>query len=114
MEVFNMDIIYESCAGIDVHQDNVVACVLIGPLTSTRPKKEVKKFDTTTKGLIDLRNWLVQCQCEAVAMESTGIYWKPVWHILVDSLNLILANPQKIKIFLVIRPIKRMQNGLLN
>nr|WP_321292478.1 IS110 family transposase [uncultured Trichococcus sp.] len=92
-----MEYIYESCAGLDVHQDNVVACVLYGPLTSTRPKKEVRKFDTTTYGLKILKEWLLGFKCEAVAMESTGIYWKPVWHVLQDDFHLILANPRKIK-----------------
>lgn len=53
-----MEIIYECCAGLDVHQNNVIACVLKGPLTSTRPKKHLKKFDTTTKGLSALHEWL--------------------------------------------------------
>jgi len=92
-----MEIIYECCAGLDVHQDNVVACVLKGPLTSTRPKKHLKKFDTTTKGLLALHEWLTEFSCEVVAMESTGIYWKPIWHILQGNFELILANPYKIK-----------------
>lgn len=92
-----MEYIYESCAGLDVHQDNVVACVLYGPLTSTRPKKEVKKFDTTTHGLNYLKEWLLGFKCEAVTMESTGVYWKPIWHVLQDDFHLILANPRKIK-----------------
>lgn len=92
-----MEIIYECCAGLDVHQNNVVACVLKGPLTSTRPKKHLKKFDTTTKGLLALHEWLTEFSCEVVAMESTGIYWKPIWHILQGNFELILANPYKIK-----------------
>lgn len=55
-----MEIIYECCAGLDVHQNNVVVCVLDGPLTSTRPKKHLKKFDTTTKGLLGLQNLIVK------------------------------------------------------
>ena len=92
-----MEIIYECCAGLDVHQNNVIACVLKGPLTSTRPKKHLKKFDTTTKGLLALHEWLTEFSCEVVAMESTGIYWKPIWHILQGNFELILANPYKIK-----------------
>lgn len=92
-----MEIIYECCAGLDVHQNNVVACVLDGPFTSTRPKKHLKKFDTTTKGLLGLHEWLTEFNCEIVAMESTGIYWKPIWHILQGSFDLVLANPYKIK-----------------
>lgn len=92
-----MAIIYECCAGLDVHQDNVVACVLTGPLTSTRPKKEVQRFHTTTSGLLALKEWLSSFGCQAVAMESTGVYWKPIWHMLQDDFHLILANPRKIK-----------------
>ncbi|HEM4051650.1 TPA: IS110 family transposase, partial [Streptococcus suis] len=46
-----MDVLYQSCAGIDIHQANIVVCILHGPLTSTRPKREMATFDTTTKGL---------------------------------------------------------------
>lgn len=92
-----MDIIYKSCAGIDIHQDNVVVCVLYGPLTSTRPKREERRFDTTTQDLKLLNAWLQSFNVEAIGMESTGVYWKPVWRALVDDFELILANPQRIK-----------------
>lgn len=92
-----MEYVYESCAGLDVHQNNVVACVLHGPLTSTRPKKEEKRFDTTTSGLSALKEWLSSFDCQVVAMESTGVYWKPIWHVLQADFQLILANPRKIK-----------------
>ena len=92
-----MEIIYECCAGLDVHQNNVVACVLKGPLSSIRPKKYLKKFETTTKGLLALHEWLSEFDCDIVAMESTGIYWKPIWHILQGNCDLVLANPYKIK-----------------
>ena len=92
-----MEYVYESCAGLDVHQNNVVACVLHVPLTSTRPKKEEKRFDTTTSGLSVLKEWLSSFDCQVVAMESTGVYWKPIWHVLQADFQLILANPRKIK-----------------
>lgn len=92
-----MEIIYECCAGLDVHQNNVVACVLKGPLSSTRPKK----FETTTKGLLALHEWLSEFDCDIVTMESTGIYWKPIWHILQGNCDLVLANLYKISFILL-------------
>lgn len=109
-----MEIIYECCAGLDVHQNNVIACVLKGPLTPTRPKKHLKKFDTTTKGLLALHEWLTEFSCEVVAVESTGIYWKPIWHILQGNFKFVLANPYKIKNILGQKRIKKTQVGLLN
>lgn len=92
-----VNVIYTSCAGLDVHQATVVACLLHGKLTSTRPKKELKTFETTQKGLSQLAEWLTGFDCQAVAMESTGVYWQPIWHVLEDRFPLILANPQRIK-----------------
>ena len=92
-----MDILYESCAGIDVHQAMIAVCVLHGPLTSTRPKYEERRFDTTTAGLKDCRDFLMSFHVQAVGMESTGVYWKPVWHALANDFELILANPAHMK-----------------
>ena len=78
-----MDVLYPCCAGLDVHKDSVVAAVRLaadGPA-----KTEVRTFDTTTPGLLALSAWLAECGCTHVAMEATGIYWKPVWHILADG-----------------------------
>jgi len=91
-----MDAILERCAGLDVHQETVVACVLFGKL-DRRAKKETKTFGTTTKELLQLHDWLLTHQCTDIAMESTGVYWKPVWNILEGEFNLILANAQRIK-----------------
>lgn len=92
-----MDAIIESCAGLDVHRDIVVACVLAGELEK-KPKKEIKEFATTTKGLIELLDYLVEKKCTHVAMESTGVYWKPVWNILeAGEMELLVANAKKIK-----------------
>ncbi|MGT2844916.1 IS110 family transposase [Streptococcus hongkongensis] len=92
-----MDIIYESCAGIDVHQAMIAVCVLHGSLTSTRPKCEERRFDTTSAGLSECRDFLLSLKVQASGMESTGVYWKPVWHALVDNFELILANPAHMK-----------------
>ena len=92
-----MDAILQCCAGLDVHQETVVACVLAGPL-DYKPRKEIKTFGTTTPELLILADWLEQQECSHVAMESTGIYWKPVWNILeAGTFQLILANAQRIK-----------------
>lgn len=92
-----MDFIYESCAGIDVHQSNIVVCVLHGPLTSTRPKREEARFDTTTAGLKECRDFLQSFNVQACGMESTGVYWVPVWSALCQDFELILAQPAHMK-----------------
>ena len=91
-----MDAILERCAGLDVHQETVVACFLYGPLDQ-KPVKEVETFGTTTKELLRMQDWLVSRECKEVAMESTGVYWKPIWNILEESCTLTLANPERIK-----------------
>jgi transposase len=91
-----MDAILERCAGLDVHQETVVACVLKGPLDK-KPQQEIHTFGTTTKELLRLHDWLQEHECTHVAMESTGVYWKPVWNLLEDTFELLLANPQRIK-----------------
>jgi len=91
-----MDAILERCAGLDVHQETIVACVMFGPLDK-RAKKEIRTFGTTTKELLQLQDWLAEYNCTDVAMERTGVYWKPVWNILEGSFHLWLANPQRIK-----------------
>ena len=91
-----MDAILERCAGLDVHQDNVVACFLSGALDK-RPSKEIETFGTTTKELLRLQDWLAERECSHVAMESTGVYWKPIWNILEGACQLTLANPTRIK-----------------
>jgi transposase len=91
-----LDAILERCAGLDVHQETVVACVMYGSLEK-KPKQDIQTFSTTTKGLLELHDWLHQFQCTHVAMESTGVYWKPVWNLLEDSFTLILANAKRIK-----------------
>jgi len=92
-----MEAVLECCVGLDVHQETVVACIVFGPLEH-KPKKEIRTFGTTTPELLTLADWLEERKCSHVAMESTGIYWKPVWNILeTGSFQLILANAQRIK-----------------
>lgn len=92
-----IEAVLERCAGLDVHQETVVACILTGAL-SEAPKKELQSFGTTTKELIELGNWLVSSGCSHVAMESTGVYWKPVWNVLeAFDFEMLLANAHHIK-----------------
>ncbi|AJY73726.1 IS110 family transposase [Paenibacillus beijingensis] len=91
-----MDAILERCAGLDVHQETVVACVLSGPL-DRKPSKEIRTFGTTTKELLNLLDWLTESACTHVAMESTGVYWKAIWNILEGHFTLLLGNPRKIR-----------------
>jgi len=91
-----MEVLYPRCAGLDVHKDSVVAGVRLA--TNGPVKTEVRTFDTATPGLLALSTWLAECGCTHVAMEATGVYWKPVWHILADGdLTLILANAAHVK-----------------
>jgi transposase len=90
-----MDIVYARCAGLDVHQKTVVACArLPGPGGVTH---EVRSFGTSTRELLELADWLTDRGCTHVAMESTGVYWKPVWHILEGNFELLLANAMHIR-----------------
>ena len=91
-----MEAIVERCCGLDVHQATVVACLLVGP-ADAKPRKEVRTFGTTTSALEALREWLVSTGCTQVGMESTGVYWRPVYTILEEKLELIVANARQIK-----------------
>ena len=91
-----MEVLHPHCAGLDIHKDTVVACVrhMVGGTV----KREVRTFKTTTKDLMALSEWLSAERCTDVAMEATGIYWKPVWHILADGdFKLMLANAAHVK-----------------
>ncbi len=91
-----MEVLYPRCAGLDVHKDTVVAGVRLAAAGAATT--EVRSFDTTTPGLLALSNWLAEQGCTHVAMEATGVYWKPVWHILSDGdFTLILANAAHVK-----------------
>src|SRR4051812_1057723 len=91
-----MEVVYTHCCGIDVHKAMVVACV-IAPGASGQPQKEIRTFGTLTDELLGLRDWLTETGCTHVAMESTGVYWKPIWNLLEGSFDLLLANAQHIK-----------------
>jgi transposase len=91
-----MEIIYPCCAGLDVHKKTIVACVRrLGP--DGRADVQVQSFGATTVELLALGDWLAAHGVARVAMESTGVYWKPVWHLLEDRFELLLVNAQHIK-----------------
>jgi transposase len=91
-----MEVIHPRCAGIDVHKETAVVCI-----RQSRPGDEadeqVRTFATTSAGLLELGDWLVENQVSIAAMESTGVYWKPVWNLLEDRVKLILANSRDTK-----------------
>jgi transposase len=89
-----MELLYPRCAGLDVHKDSVVACIRC---VSEPLHDEVKTFATTTSALMELNEWLRQHAVTHVAMEATGVYWKPVWHLLEGDFELVLANAQHIR-----------------
>jgi transposase len=91
-----MELIHARCAGLDVHKESVVGCVRIQQ--DDRVRHEVRTFGTTTRELMELAGWLRDNGCVHAVLESTGIYWKPVWHVLVGAwLKLVLANAEHVR-----------------
>jgi transposase len=90
-----MELLHPRCAGLDVHKDTVVACVRIA--NDGEVEREVRTFDTMTSGLLALSEWLGEHGCTHAVMESTGVYWKPVWHVLEGDFELLLANAAHVK-----------------
>jgi transposase len=91
-----MDILYERCAGLDVHKKTVVACVRhLGP--DGKVENQTRTFATMTADLLALSDWLAASGVRHLAMESTGVYWKPVWHLLEGRFEMMLVNPGRIK-----------------
>lgn len=91
-----MEVVYERCCGLDVHKETVVACVLIsGP--QGQPTREVRTFGSMTGELEDLGRWLEERRVTYVVMESTGVYWKPVYNLLDGRFALLVVNAQHLK-----------------
>lgn len=86
-----MDAIIERCCGLDVHQASVVACLLVGT-AGTKPRREIRKFGTYTQNLAELREWLEAQGCTHVAMESTGVFWRPVYAMLEGAFEVVVGN----------------------
>jgi transposase len=91
-----LSVLYARCAGLDVHKVTVVACLLLTS-ASGKVSREVRTFATTTLGLQELADWLNSFGVTHVAMESTGIYWRPVFNLLESRFEVILVNAQHMK-----------------
>lgn len=90
-----MEVQYERCAGLDVHKDTVVACVRVQD--GKKVKREVRTFGTKTSELLEMSDWFTAEGVTHLGMEATGIYWRPVWHILDGHFEMVLANAAHIK-----------------
>lgn len=88
-----MKVVHEICCGIDVHAKMLVACLLLA-----NGEKEIRTFSTMTDDLLGLRDWLRAAKCTHVAIESTSVYWKPVFNVLEDALTVILINPEHARV----------------
>jgi len=91
-----MEKVYERCCGLDVYKKTVVACLRV-PGPRGRRASEVRTFGTMTPELLALADWLLAARCTHVAMESTGVYWKPVFNILEGVCEVLLVNAHHIK-----------------
>lgn len=91
-----MDVFHKCCAGLDVHSETIVACVFIGE-KDEELESITETFPTLTKDLFRLLKWLEEYSVTHIAMESTGVYWRPVYNILEDYFDITLANAQRIK-----------------
>jgi transposase len=90
-----MEVLYPKCAGLDVHRDTVVACARLA--AGSDVAYDTRTFGTTTRELMDLSEWLSSHDVSHVAMEATGVYWRPIWHVLDGHFELVLANAMHIK-----------------
>jgi transposase len=91
-----MEAIVERCCGLDVHQGSVVACLLSGA-ADQKPRKEIRRYGTTRRDLEEMRAWLMAAGCTQVAMESTGVYWQPIYSVLDGHFALVVGNAHHIK-----------------
>jgi transposase len=89
-------VVYARCCGLDVHKKLITACVLIRD-TAGPVRQEIRRFGTMTRELLALADWLQGEQVTHVAMESTGVYWKPVWNILEGQVTVVWVNAQHLK-----------------
>jgi transposase len=88
-----MEVMYEVCCGLDVHKKSVTACAL----WASGRRRQTREFGTFTRELLKLSDWLRSCGVTHVALESTGVYWKPVWNLLEGQFEVLLVNAQHIK-----------------
>ena len=91
-----MEILYTTCAGLDVHKKTVKVCVMTLLPTGQR-QKEFRTYFTTTEELLKLGDWLKERGCTHIAFEATGVYWKPVFNLLDGNFTVLVVNAQHIK-----------------
>ncbi|MEN6509404.1 MAG: IS110 family transposase [Smithella sp.] len=91
-----LSVVHPICCGLDVHKDQVSACLLFTDETG-QPASEIKEFKTFTDDLFSLRDWLIAHECPILAMESTGVYWRPIHNVLEHHLEVILVNARHVK-----------------
>src|SRR5215831_16763623 len=92
-----MRIVYSRCCGLDVHKKSISACLLIADGKGGAQQQEIRHFGAMTRDLLRLSDWLSANQVTHVAMESSGVYWKPVWNILEEHYTILLVNAQHVK-----------------
>jgi len=90
-----MDVIHRLCAGMDVHKRSIVVCVR--SMRGKKIERETRSFETTTSAILALGDWLEQRGCKHAVIEATGVYWKPVWHLLSERVELVLANAHEVR-----------------
>ncbi len=91
-----MDVLYERCCGIDVHKKMVVACLITPDATGT-PTKQTRTYGTMTADLLELLDWLTDAGCTHMAMESTGVFWKPLYNLMEGALEILVVNAAHMK-----------------
>lgn len=91
-----MQVVYERCCGLDVHKQTVVACVVVSA-NNGQADKETRTFATLTENLGELAQWLRERQVTHVAMESTGVYWKPIYNLLDGQFEILVVNAEHVK-----------------
>jgi transposase len=110
MEVV-LEVLHRHCAGLDVHKASLTACIRI--VDGKSVTHEIREFGTTVRALGALRDWLHEHAVKAVVMEATGVYWKPVWHLLEADFELTLANAGHVKNVRAAKRTSTMQPGWL-
>jgi len=103
-----MEVLYRSCSGIDIHTKTAVVCLLKDGVKLTRT------YSTMTADLLEMLDWLESEDCTHVAIESTGVYWRPVFNLLEGHLEVIWLMPDMSKPFRAERPMSKTVNGWLN
>lgn len=91
-----MDVMYERCCGLDVHKRTIVACLIV-PGATGKPTRAIRTFGTMTEEILALSDWLAEASCTHVALESTGVVWKPIYNLLEGHFELLLVNARHMK-----------------